>query len=152
MKGIYCIKKGNKTLAIKTTNDLDKSLQDFENGTLIEGRVGEYISRSKNISFEVLKETDCPERDIWDYLLPQISRIVYSDNLIEALSEGSIKTKNIVKAVDWFCDIFNENNYTAQLDYERDKQVIVRILKDEKLNEIYVFGGGKNPRERIFIS
>ena len=142
-KGIYTIKNIKNIVVIRTSEDLEKSREEFYNGTLIDGYVGNYIKRFKNASFEILKVTDTPELDIWEYLLPQISRVTYEENLIKALSEGNVKKSHVKKAVDRFCETFIGNEYSVLVDYDPEKNITMKIFKNKEFYETFSFQGGK---------
>lgn len=142
-KGIYTIKNIKNIVVIRTSDDLDKSREEFYNGTLIDGYVGNYIKRFKNASFEILKVTDTPELDIWEYLLPQISRVTYENNLIKALSERKVKKSHVKKAVDWFCETYFGSEYSLIVDYNPEKYITMTIYKNKKIFETFFFKNGK---------
>ena len=150
-KGIYTIKNIKGIVVIRTSDDLEKSREEFDKGTLIDGHVGNYIKRFKNASFEILKVTDTPELDIWEYLLPQISRVTYENNLIKALSERSIKKSHVKRAIDWFCETYIGLEYAAKVDYNPEKNIEMTVYKNDELLEKYCFKNGKQPVERTII-
>ena len=142
-KGIYTINNIKNIKVIRTSDDLDKSKEDFFNGTLLNGYVGNYVKKFKDASFEILKVTDTPEIDIWEYLLPQISRVTYEENLYKALSEGFVKKSHVKKAIDWFCETYVGSDYSVKVDYNPEKYITLTIFKNIDFLETYCFKGGK---------
>lgn len=147
-KGVYCIRINGRILTIRTSDDLERDKEVFYNGTLLTGRVDMLVKRARKSSFEILKVTDTPEKDIWFYVLPEISRVEYKSDLIEALSAGKIRRKHVERAVNWFCDIFS-HDYSAEFDYTLDDYIIVKVIHNGKITEIYGFKGKRQPEYRI---
>ncbi len=150
-KGIFAIYNKGKCITIRTSDDLEKSREDFDRGNLIEGRLGDYLNRCKTASFEIIKVTDTPEKDIWLYLLPKISRVKYEEDLIDSLANGAVKDNHVKNAVNWFCEYFPGKEYKAIFDHTTDNYIMLSVIKEEKTIEIYGFKGGKQPTDRIIL-
>ncbi len=146
MKGIYCIKDEKKTYVIDFADDLDERKNEFESGKISNNdRVNRFIQRKKDLSFVVLKVTDNPEYEIWDYILPQIPRIRYEDTIKEMLEQKICKRKHVENAVNYFCTMFPSRDYSAIVGKDKDNYIAVYVVKEGIVTEIYGFANKKEP-------
>ena len=146
MKGVYCIRDERKKYVINSSNDLEKSRMDFLYGRITNNNRYNRILQSKNnLSFLVLKETEEPELDVWDFVLPKLSRVKYSTDVKEALSEKIIKQKYVENVVNYFCTMFPSREYSTVIRMDKENHIIALIVKDGIVEELYGFTNKKEP-------
>ena len=122
----------------------------FQEKTLFDKKLARYINRFDDAEFTVVKVTDNPDIDILEYLLPQLNRVKYEDNLLQAISSKTIKLKRVERVVDWFCLTFKQE-YSAKIDYTSDEYIVLYVYCESELFEIYGFKSKKEPEYRIIV-
>lgn len=139
MKGIYIIKKGNRTIMINPSDDLNKSRREFEEGMIIGLPEKNKESLNNTYSFEILELTERPYLEIWNYKLPQVSNVNYTSEIKISLSHGMIKQKQVENVVNWFFNTYS-TDYLGMISSDDDNNyVILTVLKNDEIIDVYGF-------------
>ncbi len=152
-KGIYCIKNGKgKIMSYDATDDLDAAREKIENKTGLGRNLKRYLENRPDaeLIFEEIKETENPEIEILEYWLPKISRVIYSEKLLEVVADKKyrIRPKNVINAVEWFCEAFPSQEFSIEFITTNDNELAGVVKRNGTDYELYKFGGSGTPNLR----
>jgi len=150
-KGIFRIINtyNNQEMAIYTSDDVEKSIEDFEKG-IVPGRVWERYKHKDQLKAEILEKTDLLAERYAFYTWPQLSRITYSDDCIARSLEKGFG-KRVKNSVDWLIEKFPDPKYSFEMII-KDGKLAANVFDNGRRSERYTFDKKSgNPTVREFI-
>lgn len=147
MKGIIAIKnQKGRILGYNASQNIEETMEYYKTG---DNRWKRYMENHPNaqISYEVLEITDTPEIDVLKYKLPQVSRVEYDPELLEAVAYkiGQYRSKTLRKVADWFCETYPSPDTLLRLFLSPDGMLEGTIKTDTGESETYYFSKSGKP-------
>ena len=114
-KGLYRIVNtyNNQEMSIYPSEDVEKSIEDFENG-IMPGRLFERYKYKESLKAELLEKTDSLAERYAFYTWPKLSRLSYSDECMSKSLDPKF-SKTVKNSVDWLVETFQDPKYTFEM-------------------------------------
>ncbi len=119
--GIYRIINtyNNVVMLLRATDDIEKTISDFNNGVMPTRRLERYKFRD-TLKIEIIETTESLAERYAFYKWPHLDRLSYSDECISKSLDEKFSTK-ILNVVDWLVDVFPDENFTFDLYIDGDE-------------------------------
>lgn len=146
MRAIYnVVNENGKVLGEGYTSDFDMYKEELESGNNKSWK--RYAEKYHHIPKAVLVEEVTSLKRIIEYCLPQLTRVVYDDEIGNLMP----KDRNLIEGiVDWFCEMYSDTKYSMHLFVE-DNTIVAKIILDGKTTDIYKDFTKRGPHERIIL-
>jgi len=131
MKGVFCVKNGRGQIkGYYPSQNLDADKAYYDNKEYKKEKWWARASKNNphaSLNFEVIEVTDNPEYEFLKYVLPQIARITYDQELINGIVNGRYKVSRLQKATEIFCESYPTQHYSIHF-YANEKGRICGVL------------------------